>query len=193
MSLKPDADGLIDALMSPDLQAIAWEDHGFRGPVGALGLSSIPPCSCSFRPASTPSSPCPRRPSCCRLSIEWRLSQISRRKVQAFLQPAAFGTQSNQNISLPFAKNTPLLQYLILVGGGNLREDRRRMRATGEREKFRHSKVEEQTDLRQSGSWKTSLEVTANSSSRNDYSARSPPPRIWRHPMSAGEHSLPHN
>lgn len=39
ISLKPDADPLIDALMSPDLQEIAWTGHGFRGPLGMPGTT----------------------------------------------------------------------------------------------------------------------------------------------------------
>ncbi|PWR22300.1 hypothetical protein [Zavarzinia compransoris] len=41
LSLKPQADGLIDALNGPALQAIAWEDHGFRGPLGARGEAAV--------------------------------------------------------------------------------------------------------------------------------------------------------
>ncbi|MDD3444762.1 MAG: substrate-binding domain-containing protein [Zavarzinia sp.] len=39
LSLKPAADGLIEALTGEALQAIAWTDHGFRGPLGAPGAS----------------------------------------------------------------------------------------------------------------------------------------------------------
>lgn len=42
MSLRPEADPLIDVMMSPELQAIAWQQHGFRGPLGAPGLESHP-------------------------------------------------------------------------------------------------------------------------------------------------------
>jgi len=42
LSLKPAADGLIEALTSSDLQSIAWADHGFRGPLGAPGIASHP-------------------------------------------------------------------------------------------------------------------------------------------------------
>jgi hypothetical protein len=37
ISLKPEADGLIDALSSKELQEIAWKAHGFRGLLGAPG------------------------------------------------------------------------------------------------------------------------------------------------------------
>ena len=40
ISLKPAADPLIDALLSPPLQEIAWSAHGFRGPLGAPGSSA---------------------------------------------------------------------------------------------------------------------------------------------------------
>jgi hypothetical protein len=33
---------LIDALMSPELQSIGWRDHGFRGPIGAIGADTDP-------------------------------------------------------------------------------------------------------------------------------------------------------
>lgn len=39
MSLKPEADGLIEALMSSDLQELAWHNHGFRGILGAPGAA----------------------------------------------------------------------------------------------------------------------------------------------------------
>jgi hypothetical protein len=37
ISLKPEADGLIDALTSKPLQDIAWHNHGFRGILGLPG------------------------------------------------------------------------------------------------------------------------------------------------------------
>jgi hypothetical protein len=33
---------LIEAMMSPELQSIAWQDHGFRGPIGAVGAQTNP-------------------------------------------------------------------------------------------------------------------------------------------------------
>lgn len=39
LSLKPAADPLIDALLTPQLQEIAWSSHGFRGPLGAPGTT----------------------------------------------------------------------------------------------------------------------------------------------------------
>ncbi len=42
LSLAAPADGLVDVLTSPDLQAIAWSDHGFRGPLGTPGASAHP-------------------------------------------------------------------------------------------------------------------------------------------------------
>jgi hypothetical protein len=33
---------LIDAMMSPELQTIGWQDHGFRGPLGAVGATTNP-------------------------------------------------------------------------------------------------------------------------------------------------------
>jgi hypothetical protein len=42
LALTPDCLKLIDAMMSPDLQTIAWRDHGFRGPLGALGAETDP-------------------------------------------------------------------------------------------------------------------------------------------------------
>jgi hypothetical protein len=37
ISINRDADELIDALMSESLLELAWEDHGFRGPLGTVG------------------------------------------------------------------------------------------------------------------------------------------------------------
>lgn len=37
ISLTRDADELIDALTSETLLELAWEDHGFRGPLGSIG------------------------------------------------------------------------------------------------------------------------------------------------------------
>jgi hypothetical protein len=37
LSLTKESDGLVDALMSEGLLEIAWEDHGFRGPLGTIG------------------------------------------------------------------------------------------------------------------------------------------------------------
>jgi hypothetical protein len=37
ISLTRDADELIDALTSEELLELAWEDHGFRGPLGSIG------------------------------------------------------------------------------------------------------------------------------------------------------------
>lgn len=42
LTLKPAADGLVDALMSVPLQTIAWAEHGFRGPLGAPGAGAHP-------------------------------------------------------------------------------------------------------------------------------------------------------
>ncbi len=38
LSLMPAVDALIDSLMSAPLQEIAWNSHGFRGPLGAPGV-----------------------------------------------------------------------------------------------------------------------------------------------------------
>lgn len=35
ITIAPEADKLIEALMSPELQNLAWTKHGFRGPLGA--------------------------------------------------------------------------------------------------------------------------------------------------------------
>jgi len=40
LALVPQAIPLIDALMSARLQTIAWRDHGFRGPLGAVGADA---------------------------------------------------------------------------------------------------------------------------------------------------------
>ena len=41
ISIAPESDRLLEALMSDDLQALAWTNHGFRGPLGAVtGLAS---------------------------------------------------------------------------------------------------------------------------------------------------------
>lgn len=40
MALTPAADGLAAVLTSPEVQAIAWRDHGFRGPLGAIGSNA---------------------------------------------------------------------------------------------------------------------------------------------------------
>jgi hypothetical protein len=37
ISLVRDADDLVDALTHESLLEIAWEDHGFRGPLGTVG------------------------------------------------------------------------------------------------------------------------------------------------------------
>ncbi len=37
LALAPESLALIDALMLPQLQEIRWRDHGFRGPLGAVG------------------------------------------------------------------------------------------------------------------------------------------------------------
>jgi hypothetical protein len=37
LALAPESLGLIDALMSAELQTIGWRDHGFRGPLGSVG------------------------------------------------------------------------------------------------------------------------------------------------------------
>ena len=37
LSIKADADGLVDALLTPELQQLAWAHHGFRGALGAPG------------------------------------------------------------------------------------------------------------------------------------------------------------
>ena len=37
ISLSEKADRLIPALTDPDLQELAWGDHGFRGPLGRIG------------------------------------------------------------------------------------------------------------------------------------------------------------
>lgn len=42
ISLAPDAGRLIDAMVSPELQTIGWRDHGFRGPLGAIGAETDP-------------------------------------------------------------------------------------------------------------------------------------------------------
>ena len=42
LALAPDAGRLIDALMQKDLQTIGWRDHGFRGPLGAVGAETDP-------------------------------------------------------------------------------------------------------------------------------------------------------
>jgi ABC-type Fe3+ transport system substrate-binding protein len=39
ISLKPEADGLIDVMISKELQDIAWHNHGFRGILGAPGAA----------------------------------------------------------------------------------------------------------------------------------------------------------
>jgi hypothetical protein len=42
LALVPDALRLIDALIAPALQEIAWQQHGFRGPLGAIGANTDP-------------------------------------------------------------------------------------------------------------------------------------------------------
>jgi hypothetical protein len=37
LSLVKEADGLIDALMNEAVLELAWQDHGFRGPLGTIG------------------------------------------------------------------------------------------------------------------------------------------------------------
>jgi len=41
ITIAPDADRLLEALMAPNLQELAWTRHGFRGPLGAVtGLAN---------------------------------------------------------------------------------------------------------------------------------------------------------
>jgi hypothetical protein len=42
IALAPDAGALIDALLDKELQTIGWRDHGFRGPLGAVGAETDP-------------------------------------------------------------------------------------------------------------------------------------------------------
>jgi hypothetical protein len=42
LTLASEANPLIEALMAPKLQAIAWRDHGFRGPLGSIGADTDP-------------------------------------------------------------------------------------------------------------------------------------------------------
>jgi hypothetical protein len=42
IALAPDSLALIDAMMSAELQTIGWQDHGFRGPLGAIGATTNP-------------------------------------------------------------------------------------------------------------------------------------------------------
>ena len=42
ISLAPESLPLIDAMMSAELQTIGWQDHGFRGPLGAVGATTNP-------------------------------------------------------------------------------------------------------------------------------------------------------
>lgn len=42
IALAPEATPLIEALMQRDLQEIGWRDHGFRGPLGAVGAETDP-------------------------------------------------------------------------------------------------------------------------------------------------------
>ncbi|MEJ1969396.1 MAG: hypothetical protein WDN03_12300 [Rhizomicrobium sp.] len=42
LALAPDANRLIDALTSQELQTIGWRDHGFRGPLGSVGADTDP-------------------------------------------------------------------------------------------------------------------------------------------------------
>src|SRR5450631_3037083 len=42
ISIDRSADELIDALMSESLLELAWEEHGFRGPLGTIGKARNP-------------------------------------------------------------------------------------------------------------------------------------------------------
>jgi hypothetical protein len=42
IALAPESLALIDAMMSAELQTIGWQDHGFRGPLGAVGATTNP-------------------------------------------------------------------------------------------------------------------------------------------------------
>ena len=42
ISLAKDADEVIPALLDESVQELAWQDHGFRGPLGSIGKSSNP-------------------------------------------------------------------------------------------------------------------------------------------------------
>jgi hypothetical protein len=42
ISIDRQADDLIDALMSETVLEMAWEDHGFRGPLGTIGKARDP-------------------------------------------------------------------------------------------------------------------------------------------------------
>lgn len=59
LSLKPGADGLIDALTGSELQEIAWTDHGFRGPLGAPGDGANPEITAMIPPRLDAITPMP--------------------------------------------------------------------------------------------------------------------------------------
>ena len=42
IAIDPAAGALIDALLQPEVQEIAWTDHGFRGPLATLGGNENP-------------------------------------------------------------------------------------------------------------------------------------------------------
>ncbi len=42
ISIDRGADDLIDALLSESLLELAWEEHGFRGPLGSIGKARNP-------------------------------------------------------------------------------------------------------------------------------------------------------
>lgn len=42
ISIAPAADRLIEAMQDKDIQAIAWRQHGFRGPLGTVDISLVP-------------------------------------------------------------------------------------------------------------------------------------------------------
>lgn len=42
ITIAPEADRLLDALLSPELQELAWTRHGFRGPLGSFTGDGLP-------------------------------------------------------------------------------------------------------------------------------------------------------
>ncbi|MBB3810136.1 hypothetical protein [Pseudochelatococcus contaminans] len=62
LALGTQATPLIDALLSPELQAIAWTDHGFRGPLGEQTATTLPGLAELLIPEVSATLPLPGAP-----------------------------------------------------------------------------------------------------------------------------------
>ncbi|MGV6876687.1 hypothetical protein ACUSIJ_28975 [Pseudochelatococcus sp. B33] len=62
LALDTQATALIDALLTPELQAIAWTNHGFRGPLGEQTATTLPGLAELLIPEVSATLPLPGAP-----------------------------------------------------------------------------------------------------------------------------------